>query len=99
MKNDPGSDVEKYIAARKGRDSRFAEGFEEGWEVFRLGAMLAALRKSEGITQAELARRVGTARSNVCRWERKPSNMTLGTLAKLAAALGQTPSILLKRAA
>ena len=99
MKNKPGSDVERYIANRKGRDSRFAAGFEEGWEVFRLGAMLAALREREGITQTELARRVGTARSNVCRWERKPSNMTLGTLTKLAAALGQTPSILLKRAA
>ncbi|MDD5261767.1 MAG: helix-turn-helix transcriptional regulator [Methylacidiphilales bacterium] len=99
MKHDPVSDVEKYIAGRKGRDSRFAKGFEEGWEVFRLGAMLAALREREGLTQAELARRVGTARSNICRWERKPSNMTLGTLAKLTAALGQTPSIMLKRAA
>jgi DNA-binding XRE family transcriptional regulator len=99
MKNERKSDVEKYIVGRKGRDSRFAAGFEEGWEVFRLGAMLATLREREGITQAELARRVGTARSNVCRWERKPSNMTLGTLSKLAAALGQTPSILLKRAA
>ena len=99
MKNDPKSDVERYIADRKGRDPRFAAGFVEGWEVFRLGAMLSALREREGITQAELARRVGTARSNVCRWERKPSNMTLGTLAKLAAALGQTPSILLKKAA
>ena len=91
--------MEKYISDRKGKDSRFAEEFEQGWEVFRLGAMLAALREREGITQAELARRVGTARSNVCRWERKPSNMTLGTLATLAAALGLTPSILLKRAA
>lgn len=99
MKKNPESDVEWYIANRKRKDSRFAAGFEEGWEIFRLGAMLSALREREGITQAELARRVGTARSNVCRWERKPTNMTLGTLAKIAAAFGQTPSILLRRAA
>jgi len=78
---------------------RFAVGFEEGWELFRLGAILAEIREREGITPAALARRVGTALSNVCRWERKPSNMTLGTLAKLATALGLKPSILLKRAA
>ena len=99
MKNEKKSDVEKYIADRKGRDAQFAAGFEEGWEVFRLGAMLTEIREREGITQAELARRVGTARSNVCRWERKPSNITLGTLTKLASALGLTPSIMLKKAA
>jgi len=99
MKTGKKSAVEQYIATRKGRDQTFAEGFDEGWEVFRLGAMLAAAREKAGITQAELARRVGTARSNVCRWERKPSNMTLGTFARLAAALGKSPKISLKRAA
>ena len=53
------SDVEKYIARRKARDPKFAKDFEEGWEVFRLGAMLVAFRERAGISQAELARRVG----------------------------------------
>ncbi len=92
------SDVEKYIAERKARDAEFAAGFEEGWEVFRVGAMLAAAREEAGISQAELARRVGTARGNVCRWERAPSNMTLETLAKIATALGRSPVLSLKRA-
>lgn len=96
MKKEPG-DVEKYIAGRKARDPEFAAGFDEGWEVFRVGAMLAAAREEAGISQAELARRVGTARGNVCRWERKPSNMTLDTLAKIAAALGRSPVLSLKR--
>lgn len=99
MKHERKSDVERYIASRKARDRKFADGFEEGWEVFRLGAMLAAAREQAGITQAELARRVGTARGNICRWERKPSNMTLGTLARLASALGAVPQISLKRTA
>jgi HTH-type transcriptional regulator / antitoxin HipB len=99
MKRERKSDVESYIAQRKGRDSKFAEGFEEGWEVFRLGTMLAAAREQAGISQEELARRVGTKRSNVCRWERKPTNMTLGTLVKIAAALGKIPALTLKKAA
>lgn len=99
MKTTKKSVVEQYITDRKARDPEFAKEFEEGWEIFRLGAMLAAAREKAGISQAELARRVGTARSNVCRWERKPSNMTLGTLARLAQALGKTPAISLKNAA
>jgi len=92
------SDVEKYIVGRKARDKKFATGFEEGWEVFRVGAMIATAREEAGISQAELARRVGTARSNVCRWERTPSNMTLETLTKIATALGCSPVLSLKRA-
>ncbi len=34
----PASDGEKYIANRRGKDSRFAAGFEEEWEIFRPGA-------------------------------------------------------------
>jgi hypothetical protein len=51
MKRERKNDVESYIAQRKGRDSKFAEGFE----VFRLGAMLAAAREQARISQEELA--------------------------------------------
>jgi hypothetical protein len=38
----PADDLERYIARRKTRSARFARRFEEGYQVFRIGAMLQA---------------------------------------------------------
>jgi HTH-type transcriptional regulator / antitoxin HipB len=34
------SDLKKYIGERKKKDKRFAEGYEEGYEQFKIGVML-----------------------------------------------------------
>jgi transcriptional regulator with XRE-family HTH domain len=46
------------------------------------------LRRSEGVTQAQLARRMGTTQPVVARLERPGSNPTLATLNDAFAALG-----------
>ena len=43
----------------------------------QLISRLTQLRMEQGITQAELARRIGTQRSNVCRFESGQQNVTL----------------------
>ena len=40
-------------------------------------------------TQEALARKIGTTRSAVCRYERQPTNLTLSTLEKVARAMGR----------
>jgi len=36
---------------------KFAEGYDEGYEQFKVGVMLRQARESAGLTQEELARR------------------------------------------
>ena len=54
---------------------------------------------SEGISKAELARRIGASRSYVTRIMDAPPNMTLRSIAKVGLALGLTPEVRLRRPA
>ncbi len=50
--------------------------------------MLREARERRGLTQQQLARRLGRTQSMVARWESGEHEFTLGTLARLAEALG-----------
>lgn len=52
-------------------------------------AKLVAARLEKGITQAELAKMIGTQRSNICRLESGAQNPTIDMLLKISAALGK----------
>jgi transcriptional regulator with XRE-family HTH domain len=54
------------------------------------------LRQQRGMTQADLAKAIGTRQANVSRLERFDANLTLGTLEKVARALGASLRIDLK---
>jgi len=83
------SDLKKYISERKKRDKKFAEGFEEGYEQFKLGAMLRQARESAGLTQEELARRLKTKKTAISRIENHSEDIKLSTLERVAVALGK----------
>ena len=59
----------------------------------RLAAWRAVerLRADSGLTQAELARRMGMKRPNVSRFLRDPESATLDTYARALVALGRPP--------
>lgn len=50
---------------------------------------LTEARLEKGMSQAELASRIGTQRSNICRIESGSQNLTLDMLIKISAALGK----------
>ena len=50
-------------------------------------AQLVEARLEKGISQAELARLIGTQRSNICRLESGTQNLTLDMLLKITTAL------------
>lgn len=52
-------------------------------------AKLVAARIEKGITQSELAKMIGTQRSNICRLESGAQNLTVDMLLKISTALGQ----------
>jgi len=58
-------------------------------------SQLVEVRLEQGISQAELARRVGTQRSNINRLESGMQNPTLDMILKIASALGKDVSLLL----
>jgi HTH-type transcriptional regulator/antitoxin HipB len=83
------SDLKKYINERKKRDRKFAEGFDEGYEQFKIGVMLRQARESAGLTQEELARKLKTKKTAISRIENHAEDIKLSTLERVAAALGK----------
>lgn len=59
-------------------------------------AQLVEARLEQGVSQAELARRIGTQPSNLCRLESGAQNPTLDMLLKIAGALGKDIKLLLE---
>ncbi|MEG2136272.1 MAG: helix-turn-helix domain-containing protein, partial [Clostridia bacterium] len=66
---------------------------EEHLERREIIARLVETRLEKGISQAELARMIGTQRSNVCRLESGAQNPTLDMLLKITTALGKELSV------
>ncbi len=66
---------------KRGTEER--EKFEEGFEAFKLGAMLQDLRKENGLTQAELAVKCGTTKTYISRIENNASDIRLSTLMRI----------------
>ena len=75
----------------KGRRPMTAEGraaYEDEARISGFRAMVHRLRTEAGLTQAELAERMGTTQSAIARMEGGGARPTLETLEKLAAAVG-----------
>ncbi|PIP06680.1 MAG: transcriptional regulator [Syntrophobacteraceae bacterium CG23_combo_of_CG06-09_8_20_14_all_50_8] len=83
------SDLKKYIAKRKKMDKEFSEGFEEGYEQFKIGVILRQAREAAGLTQEELALRLKTQKTAISRIENHAEDIKLSTLDRVAKALGK----------
>jgi DNA-binding Xre family transcriptional regulator len=67
---------------------------EEELKALRIGVQLARLRQEKGITQTQLAAKVGMSAPNISRIESSEAqNLTLGTLVKLFGALDHDVTI------
>jgi ribosome-binding protein aMBF1 (putative translation factor) len=56
---------------------------EEGYENFRIGAMLQEARLKKGLTQQELADKVGTSKSYISKIENNVKEARISTLKKI----------------
>ena len=86
-------DLERYIAKRKKRSPEFAEGFEVGFEQFKLGVMLRIARMEAGLTQEQVAKRLKTKKSAISRIEKHAENARLLTIGRYARAVGKQLSL------
>ena len=83
------SDLKRFIAEQKKIDPEFAEGYDEGYEQFKIGVLLQMSREKAGMTQEQVAQKLGTKKSAISRIENHAENITLSTLHKYARALGK----------
>jgi HTH-type transcriptional regulator / antitoxin HipB len=83
------SDVKKYIENRKKIDPEFAQNYDEGYKIFKIGALLKEARLEKGLTQEELAKRLSTKKTAISRIENHAEDIKLSTLEKIAFALGK----------
>ena len=65
----------------KGTESR--NELDEGYKNFKLGALLHEARLEKGMTQAELAEKVGTTKSYISKIENNIKEVRLSTLQKI----------------
>ncbi len=83
------SDLRKYVGKRKKRDNKFSLSYDQGYERFKLGAMLRQARLDAGMTQEQLARRLKTKKTAISRIENHAEDIKLSTLDRVASALGK----------
>ena len=76
--------IEQIAEERAATEPAFAELWTEGKQEIQL----AKLRKESGLTQAEIAERMGVKQPTVARIERKPSSVAFGTIRKYILAVG-----------
>jgi HTH-type transcriptional regulator / antitoxin HipB len=82
-------DVDRLIADLKAKNPEIAESFERGYQAFRLGAMLQLAREDAGMTQEQVAQKLGTKKSAISRLENNAGDLRLSTLQKYAEAVGR----------
>ena len=83
------SDLKKYVSTRKAGDPVFNKGYDEGYQAFKIGALLRQAREESGLTQEEIAERLNTKKSAISRIENHAEDIKLSTLEKFASVLGR----------
>lgn len=69
------------------------QAYDEETKLLTIGMQLAKQRKRKGMTQAELARKIGTSTPQLSRTERRPENVNMRTLIRYAEAIGMNLDI------
>lgn len=75
------------------KDNEFKTEYEKLKPRYEAIEQIIRARKEQNITQAELAKRVGTQKSNISRLESGNYNPSLDFLTKVSEALGKSLSV------
>ena len=86
----------KKVAKRWMQEPGFEQGYNALDEEFSLASQLIEARARAGLTQAEVAHRMGTSQSTVARLEGGGAKPSLSTLKRFAQATGARVRITLE---
>ena len=78
-------DFQKYLA-EKLKNPKFKKYYNEYGKQLEIAYQILKLRKQKRLSQAELAKRIGTKQSDIARMEAGQQNFTTDTLQKIASA-------------
>lgn len=70
------------------KDPVFKKYYDEHGKQLEIAYQILQLRKKKKISQAQLAKKIGTKQSNIARIESGQQNLSVETLDKIAGALG-----------
>ena len=76
------------MKARRADSPERRHGYDSAGRAIRLAVEIRALREKKGLSQRQLAERVGTTQSAIARLEGGRISPSLPTLDRIAAALG-----------
>ena len=77
---------QQYLKEQKKKAS-FGKSYQQEKQRLDVGYQIFLAREKAGMTQAELAKRIGTRQSNISRLEQGGYNFTVEMLEKIAKAL------------
>ena len=83
-------DLDKYIGKRTKKNPKFSEGFDKGYEQFKIGVLLKQARLEAGLTQEQVAQKLHTQKSAISRIENHAEDIRLSTLESFAEAVGKS---------
>jgi len=76
--------LDQHIEEQYGkRGTAKRDKFEKGYESFRLGIILQQARLKKGLTQGELADKIGTTKSYISKIENDVKEVRISTLMKI----------------
>lgn len=70
------------------RDNEIRKQYDDLGPEFAVVELLITQRLKRGLSQAQLAKKIGTKQSAISRFESGNSNPTIGFIGKIASALG-----------
>lgn len=93
------TDIDDFVNELLAEDPAFAQDLQNarkrlGREIFQGRITLKSLRLSKGMSQSDLARKVGTSQSHIARLEKNPEAMMMTTGVRLAKALDTDVSLI-----
>ncbi|MFA5387179.1 MAG: helix-turn-helix transcriptional regulator [Candidatus Paceibacterota bacterium] len=83
---------QKYLASQL-KDPEFKKYYDEYGKQLEISYQILKLRKKKGISQAELAKKIGTKQSNIARIEAGKQNFSINTLEKIAKVFDRSLKI------
>lgn len=84
MKNKNSKTLEEFKQKNYGkRGAKKRDQLEEGYEVFKIGALIHDTRKELGMTQEQLAEKTGSTKSYISKIENNVKEARISTLQKI----------------
>ncbi len=76
--------LDQFITEQYGQQgSPKRDEFEQGYQQFKVGALLLEARLKAGLTQEQLAQKIGTTRSYISKLENDIKEVRISTLQKI----------------